>query len=60
MTILIRWRMGCDSSADRDYPWHVDDISISNTQIPDSCTTANIFGDGFESGDTSSWSTVIP
>jgi hypothetical protein len=52
----IRFRLETDGSVTRD-GWHLDDIvirALGQELLPD------IFADGFESGDTSAWSTTVP
>jgi len=51
--LWIRFRFGCDSSVSST-GWWVDDISIETTE-----PCSMLFGDGFESGDCSSWTVVI-
>jgi len=50
--VRFRFRLATDSSVSRE-GWYVDDLVVQ------SCTTW-IFSDGFESGDTSAWSGVLP
>ncbi len=38
--VLIRWRMGCDSSQAAG-TWYIDDIEITNTGTVSSCTTGS-------------------
>ncbi len=54
-TVQFRLRLGSDTSAS-DAGWDVDDVVIQ------SCAPAltGIFSDGFQSGDTSQWSAVLP
>ncbi len=55
--VMFRWRMGCDSSVS-DVGWWVDDIRIFSGS---ECTQGpEIFLDGFESGDTTAWSSTAP
>jgi hypothetical protein len=60
-TVMIRWRMGCDSSAG-DGPWLIDDIMVTDAGVAGPCTTAEpaFFADGFESGDTGQWALTVP
>ena len=55
-SILFRWRMGCDSSVS-DVGWWVDDVRVF---FGSACESDSIFADGFESGDTSAWSSTVP
>jgi hypothetical protein len=60
--VQIRWILSTDSWVIDD-GWWIDDIAVSDTLIPGMCDTAPIpliFSDGFESGDTSAWSTTVP
>jgi hypothetical protein len=52
----IRFRLETDSWVTED-GWHVDDIIVRGAAQG---FISNIFDDGFESGDTSAWSTTIP
>jgi carboxypeptidase T len=52
----IRFRLGTDSTITAE-GWHVDDIIV---RAAVQGVVGNVFEDGFESGDTSSWSVVIP
>lgn len=56
--VLLRWRLGCDSSVS-DVGWWVDDVSVLQGS---ECTGAVglPFADGFESGDWSRWSAFVP
>ncbi len=54
--ILLRWRMGCDGSVD-GVGWWVDDVRVF---FGSECQEGGIFFDGFESGDTSRWSSLEP
>ncbi len=55
-TVRFRFRLGTDSSV--DHPgWDIDDVEVR------SCVEVfnpDVFQDGFESGDTSSWSATVP
>ncbi|MEM7351819.1 MAG: trypsin-like peptidase domain-containing protein [Acidobacteriota bacterium] len=55
-SVRFRWRMGCDASVD-DVGWWVDDPRIFSGS---ECVGGFVFGDGFESGNTSAWSSSIP
>jgi hypothetical protein len=48
--------LGTDSTITAE-GWHVDDIIV---RAAVQGVVGNVFEDGFESGDTSSWSAVIP
>ncbi len=52
-TVQFRWRLGSDSAAGNE-GWYIDDVFVQ------SCTSSEIFTDGFESGDTSAWSSTSP
>jgi len=49
----MRFRLTADGGLQRD-GWHVDDIEIS------AATATALFADGFESADTSAWTTTVP
>jgi len=50
----FRFRLATDFSVSRE-GWYIDDVKVKR------CVADNlIFDDGFESGDTSAWSTVVP
>jgi hypothetical protein len=52
--VQFRFRLATDFSVSRE-GWYVDDVKIKQ------CVADNlIFDDGFESGDTSAWGTVVP
>lgn len=53
-TIRFRLRLGTDSSASRE-GWYIDDVVIQGC-----AESVLLFSDGFESGDTSLWSTTLP
>jgi fibronectin type 3 domain-containing protein len=60
--IMIRWALSTDTSVNGS-GWWVDDIAITNVEVPSSCeggASPFVFGDGFESGDTSAWSATLP
>jgi len=52
-TVRFRFRLATDSSVGRE-GWYVDDVMVQ------SCENSDIFTDGFESGDTSAWSSQAP
>ncbi len=53
-TVQFRWRLGTDSGAGNE-GWYIDDVKLQ------SCfDNSIIFADGFESGDTSQWSSTAP
>jgi len=54
-TARFRSRIGTDSSVSRE-GWHIDDVVVQ------ACVPYDppMFADGFESGDTSAWSPVMP
>ncbi len=47
-SIQIRWIFSTDQAVTME-GWYIDDIAISNAQVPGSCSTNFIFDDGFES-----------
>ena len=55
-TARFRFRIGTDSSVSRE-GWYVDDVAVQACVLIDALP---IFADGFESGDTSAWSLVMP
>jgi hypothetical protein len=59
--VMIRWEFSSDA-AENGNGWWVDDISITNVEVPGTCETMteNIFDDDFESGGTSAWSNSNP
>jgi hypothetical protein len=60
--IMIRWVLSSDTAV-TDLGWWVDDIAITNVEVPSSCeggASPLVFADSFESGDTSAWSATIP
>jgi hypothetical protein len=54
--VRFRWRFGADSSA-AEQGWTMDEIIVLDTE---GCPLPAIFADGFESGDTGSWSQGVP
>ncbi len=54
--ILLRWRMGCDTSVAAT-GWWVDDVRVF---FGSECQGGGLFSDGFESGDTIRWSSQVP
>jgi len=54
-TVRFRFRLGTDSSVSRE-GWYVDDVKVQSCVAGD----VPIFTDGFESGDTSGWSSATP
>jgi len=59
--VMIRWQFSSDA-AENGSGWWIDDISITNVEVPGTCETVSegIFGDGFEGGDTEAWSIAVP
>ncbi len=53
-TVQFRWRLGSDSAAGNE-GWYIDDVIIQSCVAGD-----EIFADGFESGDTTVWSSTVP
>jgi len=56
--VVLRWRLGCDSSVS-DVGWWVDDVSVLQGSPCDGGIGLP-FSDGFESGDWSHWSSATP
>jgi len=56
--VLVRWIFSTDVGATAE-GWYVDDIEVTHAQVPSACTVPPLFEDGFESGDTSVWSTTV-
>jgi len=54
-TARFRFRLGSDSSVSRE-GWYIDDVRVQ-TCVPDE---PPFFVDGFETGDTTGWTTVVP
>lgn len=52
-TVRFRFRLATDSSVGRE-GWYIDDVVVQG------CENAGVFTDGFESGDTSAWSSTAP
>jgi hypothetical protein len=52
-TVSFRFRLATDTSGE-DEGWYIDDVLVQ------SCASSLIFEDGFESGDTSTWSNGRP
>jgi hypothetical protein len=54
-TVQFRFRLGTDSSVGYE-GWTIDDVKVQ------SCVAGEVplFADGFESGDTSAWSSTVP
>ncbi len=53
---MLRWALSTDGSVN-GAGWWIDEISITNVAVPSACGGADLlFGDGFESGNTSAWS----
>ncbi len=59
--VMIRWQFSSDA-AENGTGWWIDDISITNVEVPGTCDTVTgaVFLDGFESGTTSNWSYTGP
>jgi hypothetical protein len=59
--VIIRWRLSSDGYVE-ETGWWIDDISITDVSVPGECSSESpfVFDDGFESGDTTEWSTVGP
>lgn len=51
-TVRFRFRLATDTSVGRE-GWYVDDVAVQ------ACDESTIFTDGFESGNTSSWSNEV-
>jgi len=55
--ITLRFRLATDSSVSRE-GWYIDDVRVIT---PSDCTSGpDLFHDGFESGDTTAWSSTAP
>jgi len=61
LEVMLRWTLATDGSVTYS-GWWVDDISITNVMVPSECDEGEtpLFSDGFESGDTSGWSSATP
>lgn len=60
-TVVIRWRMGCDSGVDGG-DWKIDDFFINDAGTGGPCETGAgglLFSDGFERADSSAWTHTI-
>jgi bacillopeptidase F (M6 metalloprotease family) len=57
--VRLAWRYGSDTGVNEE-GWYVDDIAVTNVQIPGSCSSSLIFADGFATGNTSAWSVAFP
>ena len=56
-TVNLRFRLATDSSISRE-GWYIDDVRVIT---PSGCLdNSSIFSDGFESSDTSAWSSSTP
>ena len=56
-SVRFRWRFGNDDANRQGIGWLLDDIVILDSE---SCPFVLLFGDGFESGNTSRWSNTQP
>jgi hypothetical protein len=56
--VQVRWVFSTDELVTKE-GWYVDDINVTHVQVPGSCESA-VFTDGFETGDTSAWSSQVP
>ena len=58
--VMLRWRLSSDGDVEAS-GWWIDDISITDVSVPGQCTTVTpqVFTDGFESGGTTAWSSVV-
>ncbi len=57
--VQLRFVFSSDGSVEED-GWWIDDIAITDVEVPGSCSAPPFFADGFESGDASAWSDVRP
>ena len=59
--IRVRWVLSSDGYVEGS-GWWIDDLSISPAGVPGMCVpgVGGIFADGFELGDLSRWSDVVP
>ncbi|MEN8164088.1 MAG: M14 family zinc carboxypeptidase [Acidobacteriota bacterium] len=55
--VVVRWRFGTDGSVNDYRGWYIDDVRVLTTGGTPSDTP--FFADGFESGDTTGWHTVV-
>jgi hypothetical protein len=55
-SVAIRWTLGSDGSI-TERGWYLDDMTVT---VWGGEVVPPLFGDGFESGDTSAWSDVLP
>jgi len=59
--MILRWVLSSDVYV-TESGWWVDDITITQVAVPGTCESQGdppVFTDGFESGDTSVWSTTV-
>ncbi len=54
-SVRFRWRMGSDDAVSDGLGWWVDDVVILDAAV---CPLGLLFHDGFESGDTTFWSST--
>ncbi len=54
-TVRFRFRLGSDASVSRE-GWYIDDVKVQSCTVEDS----PLFADGFESGDATGWTSVVP
>lgn len=57
-TVRLRFTVTSDAVGETE-GWFLDDLSVTEALVPLACTTAAIFTDGFETGDTSAWTLVV-
>lgn len=57
--ILLRWVFAGSTNSPDFGGWWIDTIAVSHVDQSQACATL-LFGDGFESGDTSLWSATMP
>jgi hypothetical protein len=55
-TVYLRWTMGTTDGGWTYCGWNIDDVELSGVALVES----GLFSDGFESGDFTAWTAVIP
>lgn len=55
--IRVRWLFSTDGGLTLE-GWYLDDLSITHAEVSGACTDG-LFSDGFESGDTSAWTSLV-
>ncbi len=57
-SVRLRFTLASDAVGETE-GWFIDDIAVTHARVPLACTTAAMFTDGFETGDSSAWSLVV-